>query len=74
LARFLSYILKNRKMKKLLSLLVIITITACGNSGSTKDVNADTVTPDTSFSGAVITDTTGSSTMNADTSGMSQAR
>jgi len=66
-------------MKKLLFVIVLGAFASCGGNGGTNAVGdsqsltVDTLNPGAN-SGAMQTDTTGASSMNADTTGMSTAR
>ncbi|GEO10854.1 hypothetical protein [Segetibacter aerophilus] len=61
-------------MKKLLLLLPLAAIVSCGNDNSANSRSADSTTVDTSFSKGVVIDSSISNKMNADTTGMSEAR
>ncbi|HEX8460236.1 MAG TPA: hypothetical protein VF623_02355 [Segetibacter sp.] len=66
-------------MKKLLFIVAISVFASCGGNGGVEAVrDSMAVTPDTLSTGmntgAMSTDTTGATAMNADTSGMSNAR
>ncbi|MCW3080946.1 hypothetical protein [Segetibacter sp.] len=61
-------------MKKLVLFFLIPAFASCGNNNSAENPTADTVKIDTSFSGHVLTDTSTGTIMNADTTGMGEAR
>jgi hypothetical protein len=61
-------------MKKLLLLLSLGVIVSCGNDNSANSSGVDSTTVDTSFSKGVVIDSSISNRMNADTTGMSDAR
>ena len=60
-------------MRKVFIILAIVSFGSCGES-SIDHSNHDTISHDSSLPGAIITDSTGAAKINADTSGMSEAR
>ncbi|MGI8636179.1 MAG: hypothetical protein ACR2KZ_12325 [Segetibacter sp.] len=60
-------------MRKVSLLLLVVILAACGN-GSVDNSNRHSILRDSSLSGSIITDTAGAREINADTSGMSEAR
>ena len=61
-------------MKSFLFVLLISGFAACGNGGSAETSDTNSVTVDSSFSRPAFADSSASNAMNADTSGMGNAR
>lgn len=61
-------------MKTLLFIFLSLVFASCNGNGTSPNSDTSSVKTDTSFSGAVVTDSTGASRMNADTTGMKNAR
>jgi hypothetical protein len=69
---FKNFYLKS--MKRLLLSFLLPAIVSCGNGSSTKNAGVKSITVDTSFSGRVLIDSSSGNKMNADTTGMSEAK
>lgn len=61
-------------MKTLLFLFLSLLFASCNGSSTSSNSDTSSLKTDTSISGAVVTDSTGASRMNADTTGMKNAR